>query len=175
MLTMLVQAAVRRADRIGARAQDARERSRAEAKFWAGLWLSIFTTLYSVFGLCSLIGYVTRYTGEIFGSMITLIEIVGAHAHRARAADVCREEFESERLAHAEEHGHAKNMKRMHETTVEKFSFLKASVQSVRWLRTTRRQSQYKPLLGRRVVNHVDEVLRLGGGLLLQVILVGNV
>jgi hypothetical protein len=27
---------------------------------------------------------------------------------------------------------HAKNMKRMHETTVEKFSLLKASVQSVR-------------------------------------------
>jgi hypothetical protein len=50
------------------------------AKFWAGLWQSLFTVIYSLLGLCSLIGYVTRYTEEIFGSMITMIEIVGACA-----------------------------------------------------------------------------------------------
>ncbi|KAG8464909.1 hypothetical protein KFE25_012272 [Diacronema lutheri] len=48
------------------------------AKFWAGLWQSLMTIAYSLLEVCCLINKVTRFTEEIFSSMITLIEVVAA-------------------------------------------------------------------------------------------------
>ncbi|KAJ1630998.1 HCO3 transporter family-domain-containing protein [Pavlovales sp. CCMP2436] len=48
------------------------------AKFWAGMWQSLYTVIYTLLHACSLISYVTRFTEEIFSAMISLIEIVAA-------------------------------------------------------------------------------------------------
>ncbi|KAJ1624579.1 HCO3 transporter family-domain-containing protein [Pavlovales sp. CCMP2436] len=48
------------------------------AKFWAGLWQSLYTVVYTLLHACSLISKVTRFTEEIFSAMISMIEIVAA-------------------------------------------------------------------------------------------------
>jgi hypothetical protein len=34
------------------------------AKFWAGMWCSLYTVVYTLLHACSLISKVTRFTGD---------------------------------------------------------------------------------------------------------------
>jgi hypothetical protein len=54
------------------------------AKFWAGLWQSLYTIVYTLLEWCCLINKVTRFTEEIFSAMITLIEVVAAGTNIVR-------------------------------------------------------------------------------------------
>merc|ERR1719502_2521535 len=48
------------------------------ARVWQGLWTSLFTVLLSLFDLCALMHYVTRFTEEIFSALISVIFIFEA-------------------------------------------------------------------------------------------------
>lgn len=48
------------------------------ARVWQGLWTALFTILMSVFDLCALMKYVTRFTEEIFAALISIIFIFEA-------------------------------------------------------------------------------------------------
>jgi len=45
---------------------------------WQGLWTSLFTIILSLFDLCALMHYVTRFTEEIFSALISAIFIYEA-------------------------------------------------------------------------------------------------
>ena len=48
------------------------------ARVWQGLWTALFTVLLSLFDLCALMKYVTRFTEEIFSALISVIFIYEA-------------------------------------------------------------------------------------------------
>jgi len=48
------------------------------ARVWQGLWTSLFTIILSLFDLCALMHYVTRFTEEIFSALISTIFIYEA-------------------------------------------------------------------------------------------------
>merc|ERR1719502_547368 len=48
------------------------------ARVWQGLWTSLFTLILSLFDLCALMHYVTRFTEEIFSALISVIFIFEA-------------------------------------------------------------------------------------------------
>jgi hypothetical protein len=48
------------------------------ARFWQGVWTSLFTVLLAITDSCCLMHYVTRFTEEIFSALVSTIEILTA-------------------------------------------------------------------------------------------------